>query len=453
MGVGLFVDEEKHRWPGGTLHPLRGVWHLLSHCGLWKYTLLPVVCGVAISVVLFVFVWSIAFGWQRSLLGGYLPSAVAWLVTIALCLAEVAISTFVLLQAALGGQMERVFEQAMRNRLEAEGREEVWEAMERRLETRESPFWKKTSGAIWWAVVQLVLGTLTLPLHLIPVIGTLLAFSVNGGLFALETHELYFEMIDDNPQRLAETLKYHAMDYMKFGCVAQLMLMVPGFGAVAFVSNAAGAALWAADIEISRRPDGSGGNAHAAENPERTDNAVAAPRVLTREAAAWRSEPSQVLGTDNPIAAPRPVISADCEPERYDAIYDELDTDGNGLISQGEFTVAIAGLGLQVTHEYIAGVWHVYDIDGNGELDREEFSRMMTILKTKSDVTVALDQKETTVDEAAQGGGSSGSQEWFEDMQPYQLKAECKKRGLPDTGDRDEMLAHLELFTDPAEDV
>ena len=139
-----------------------------------------------------------------------------------------------------------------------------------------------------------------------------------------------------------------------------------------------------------------------------------------------------MLGTDNPIAAPRPVISADCEPERYDAIYDELDTDGNGLISQGEFTVAIAGLGLQVTPEYIAGVWHVYDIDGNGELDREEFSRMMTILKTKSDVTVALDQKETTVDEAAQGGGSSGSQEWFEDMQPYQLKAECKKRGLPD---------------------
>jgi hypothetical protein len=30
------------------------------------------------------------------------------------------------------------------------------------------------------------------------------------------------------------------------------MLMVPGFGAVAFMSNAAGVALWAADIKITR---------------------------------------------------------------------------------------------------------------------------------------------------------------------------------------------------------
>ena len=52
------------------------------------------------------------------------------------------------------------------------------------------------------------------------------------------------------------------------------------------------------------------GNAPAAQNPERTDNPVAAPRGPTR-------------GTDNPIAAPRPVVSADCEPERYGAIYDD----------------------------------------------------------------------------------------------------------------------------------
>ena len=41
---------------------------------------------------------------------------------------------------------------------------------------------------------------------------------------------------------------------------------------------------------------------------------------------------------------------------------------------------------------------------------------MMTVLVTKNakaDVTVALDQKETAVDEAGQGGGSSGSQKLF----------------------------------------
>jgi hypothetical protein len=50
------------------------------------------------------------------------------------------------------------------------------------------------------------------------------------------------------------------------------------------------------------------------------------------------------------------------------------------------------------------------------------------------------------------GGGSGGGKN-FGDMRTYELKAECKKRGLPDTGDRDEMLAHLELHTDETEDV
>ena len=49
-------------------------------------------------------------------------------------------------------------------------------------------------------------------------------------------------------------------------------------------------------------------------------------------------------------------------------------------------------------------------------------------------------------------GASSGSKR-FEDMRTYELKAECRKRGLPDSGDRDEMLAHLELHTDDAQDV
>lgn len=53
------------------------------------------------------------------------------------------------------------------------------------------------------------------------------------------------------------------------------------------------------------------------------------------------------------------------------------------------------------------------------------------------------------------GGGSSGIRggKSFGDMRTHELKAECRKRGLPDSGDRDEMVAHLELHTDEAEDV
>eukprot|EP01043_Picozoa_sp_COSAG02_P026088 COSAG02_NODE_1492_length_12334_cov_29.721945_5_plen_211_part_00 len=138
------------------------------------------------------------------------------------------------------------------------------------------------------------------------------------------------------------------------------------------------------------------GNTPAAQNPERTDNPVAPPVAALR---------NPTRGTDNAIAAPRPFVSADCEPERYGAIYGELDTNGNGLISQEEFTMAIDRIGLQVTPEYVARVWHVYDADGNGELDREEFSRMMMVLAiygeldtngngliSQEEVTMAIDR-------------------------------------------------------------
>jgi hypothetical protein len=50
-------------------------------------------------------------------------------------------------------------------------------------------------------------------------------------------------------------------------------------------------------------------------------------------------------------------------------------------------------------------------------------------------------------------GGGSGGRKSFGDMRTYELKPECRKRGLPDSGGREEMLAHLELHTDEAEDV
>ena len=40
-------------------------------------------------------------------------------------------------------------------------------------------------------------------------------------------------------------------------------------------------------------------------------------------------------------------------------------------------------LGLNVTEEYIRGAWSVYDVDGNGELNREEFLHFMSVLRAK----------------------------------------------------------------------
>lgn len=59
------------------------------------------------------------------------------------------------------------------------------------------------------------------------------------------------------------------------------------------------------------------------------------------------------------------------------------------------------------------------------------------VSQTAGGVVVSFDQKENT-------GGDAQSNA-FQTMRMYELKAECRKRGLPDTGDKDELLAHLEL--------
>lgn len=49
--------------------------------------------------------------------------------------------------------------------------------------------------------LQIVIGVGTLPLHLLPVIGTLAYCAVNGALVAWEYHEIYFEMLGIPPSK------------------------------------------------------------------------------------------------------------------------------------------------------------------------------------------------------------------------------------------------------------
>lgn len=89
---------------------------------------------------------------------------------------------------------------------------------------------------IWWVVVGGLFAVLLLPLHFIPVIGTVIYCAANGALYAWEFHEMYFNMcgIPYREQR-HEVFRYWR-DYASFGCIAQLLLFVPFVGPFTFVS-------------------------------------------------------------------------------------------------------------------------------------------------------------------------------------------------------------------------
>lgn len=66
-------------------------------------------------------------------------------------------------------------------------------------------------------------------------------------------------------------------------------------------------------------------------------------------------------------------------------LFRKLDTNSSGQLSLDETLQLIPTIGLVVSEKYIEGVWSMYDSDGSGELSREEFGRLMHVLRRKHD--------------------------------------------------------------------
>ena len=89
-----------------------------------------------------------------------------WVVTLLLCLAEIAIVTVAFLQIALICIMRKVFIQTMKQRGVWQGENDSFSC----------------SDELFWIVVQVVAAVLSLWLHLIPVVGTLGYCAINGAV-------------------------------------------------------------------------------------------------------------------------------------------------------------------------------------------------------------------------------------------------------------------------------
>lgn len=73
------------------------------------------------------------------------------------------------------------------------------------------------------------------------------------------------------------------------------------------------------------------------------------------------------------------------EIEEYRQAFKIFDRDGSGAITAKELAVAMRSLGQNPTDDELERMVREVDIDGNGELDFEEFCDMMS--RTKKDVT------------------------------------------------------------------
>ncbi|WVR04485.1 hypothetical protein IAU60_001489 [Kwoniella sp. DSM 27419] len=90
---------------------------------------------------------------------------------------------------------------------------------------------------------------LTLPLNLIPVVGTVFFLGYNGLKAGPGYHSRYFQLKGYDKEKRQAMIKKRRGAYTAFGTVAMALNLVPALSILFSFTTSVGAALWAADIE------------------------------------------------------------------------------------------------------------------------------------------------------------------------------------------------------------
>ncbi|RLN77513.1 hypothetical protein BBJ28_00022929 [Nothophytophthora sp. Chile5] len=225
-----------------STYVVQGLAYFVSHPRLWLTTLCPILLTLVVAIVSVVVLFSVALYPQaEGLEDAGVASWLSWLLAVMLVLVEIFLVTLIYNLVVLGCYQDKIFEQVMINR----GFQELIENEERhagcarvcRACCRVSVF------------LRLILLVLTLPLNLIPILGSIVYAWLNGTILAWEYHLYYFELKNYSYGQQRAVIKEHKVQYSSFGMQALLLEMIPGVGSLFVFTNTVGAALFAAHME------------------------------------------------------------------------------------------------------------------------------------------------------------------------------------------------------------
>lgn len=94
---------------------------------------------------------------------------------------------------------------------------------------------------------------ITLPLNFVPVVGNALFCFLNSFPTAISLHHYYYtELKGLSSEEFSAVVHARKPQYQSFGFVASAFSLIPGLDILLVLTNAVGAALWAADMEMTQ---------------------------------------------------------------------------------------------------------------------------------------------------------------------------------------------------------
>lgn len=225
-----------------STYVLRGMGYFATHPRLWMTSLCPMLLTLVVAAATTLVLFIVGLYPQAELLkDAGVPAGLSWLLAVIMVVVEIFLVTLIYSLAVVGCFTDKVFAQVLHNR----GHGALVENEQLHAGCC------RTCGAccrvsLWLRVVVLIV---TLPLNLIPVVGTLAWIWLNGTILAWEYHLYYFEMKNLKYAQQKEFIAAHKAQYSAFGMQAMFIEMIPFFGTLFLFTNAVGAALFAADLE------------------------------------------------------------------------------------------------------------------------------------------------------------------------------------------------------------
>jgi len=239
----LYAKYEMHHIErDAARYPVAGVYYVLSHPGLWRSVCCVAAFGIVVSVTALIMLFALALKPQAEAFGGY--QWWSWILALLAVLFESLLVSALTLALVYSKAKKTIFVETMQQ----EGK---W-----RQEMKVPSIFNDLNCC----KVSFFIGLVTLPLNLIPVVGTVVYAFINGPYLGWDYMDMYFEAIGmEGKEQMIEvcTPRIYSFDqkYMRFGFIGVLLESVPIFGPSVFpLTNACAAGLWACDMETSGGP-------------------------------------------------------------------------------------------------------------------------------------------------------------------------------------------------------
>ncbi|KAF0514303.1 Sulfate transporter CysZ [Gigaspora margarita] len=244
-----------------SYYPIEGIFYFFSHWILIR----RITCILFITLIATVVAFGLSFGFLLSLQAHALivagcPAWLAWIVSVIFCLLEAIIFTLIFYLIATPIWQDALFDDVLR----LKGLDYVLERQRNISETTlccrgvHSGLTITCFQIYALIILQVLTLLLTIPLHALPIIGTILYCYINGWIMTWG-HQLHYhlEIKEFNvKQSIRFALRNHD-DYVMFGMVAVALELIPIANFIFFWTNVVGAALWTADVIIEEQRDAS----------------------------------------------------------------------------------------------------------------------------------------------------------------------------------------------------